>query len=100
MIHTSRRAFFVQSAAVAAAPMVAAQNAASPPEKIVDRKILVGNVSAGRLATVLLPREKWKPFPAAADRAAWEALPPGSRAALVENGARYAGAPWAPLPAS
>jgi hypothetical protein len=56
--------------------------------------------SADRLAASLLPREKWRPFPSAAERGPWEALPPDARATVLEAGERESKSDWPSLPAA
>ena len=67
----------------------------APAEKPSVRRLLARSVTPLKLATALLPRGKWKPFPPAADRAAWEALPESK--ALVAAGEQGLGAEWPPL---
>lgn len=52
------------------------------------------------LKTLLKSRDQWKPFPTAADRAAWEALPDAIRKAQIELGERALSQPWPHLEAS
>ena len=57
------------------------------------------------LLAKLLPREKWEPFPRAADRAKWEGLLDASlnrerKAYLIENAEKILGQPWPALPAA
>jgi len=51
------------------------------------------------LAKILIPREAWRPFPAASERTVWEALPERARELAVARGEQWLGAEWPPLPA-
>lgn len=62
------------------------------------RRLLCGRYSPENLPA-LLPRERWRPFPPAAERGAWEALPADVREAFVAMGQRQLGAEWPALPA-
>ncbi|MDD4888699.1 MAG: heparinase II/III family protein [Phycisphaerae bacterium] len=52
------------------------------------------------LTRLIVPADRWTPFPAAADRPAWEALPPWIRATLLAAGEARRGFSWPFLPAS
>ena len=56
--------------------------------------------SQERIAQVLIPREKWHPFPTWQQRQAWEALPGEVREDLLANGEKYLGYDWPALPAT
>ena len=71
---------------------------AAPAAKPSVRRLLSGAVTPAGVASALVPRAQWKPFPPAADRAAWEALP--DRKDLVAAGEKQLGAPWPALPAT
>jgi len=51
------------------------------------------------LKDILIPRESWRPFPPAAEREAWEALPEPLRSAHIARGEAALGFEWPPLPA-
>ena len=53
-----------------------------------------------RLAGVLLPREKFTPFPTIGERGAWEAVPSDIREAALAAGRENSGAAWTDLPAT
>ena len=55
---------------------------------------------ADLLATVLLSRADWRPYPVLQDREAWEELPGEVRAGLREGGERSLAAEWPALPAT
>ncbi|MEK7754913.1 MAG: heparinase II/III family protein [Acidobacteriota bacterium] len=82
---TSRRTFIASGAAVAA---------------VAPRKYLSSAYPPDRLPAALIPRERWKPYPAASERAPWEGLPADARKAAVEAAEAQLGKPWAPLPAT
>jgi hypothetical protein len=90
----SRRTALATGGAAMATPALSA--AAEPTERNILRKA----VSSARLGQVLLPRDRWKPFPTLADRTGWEALPAATRTALIEEGASALARPWALLPAT
>jgi hypothetical protein len=73
------------------------QAAAQPPAR---RTALESAWPAARLAEALPAREHFHPFPAAAERAAWEALPADARAALLEAGGKQLTGAWQELPAT
>ena len=64
------------------------------------RNLLTNAWPAARLAGVLAPRARFLPFPPAADRGPWEALPADARAALLAAGERQLKAAWEVLPAT
>ncbi len=64
------------------------------------RDILAGSISAEKLKSILLSRENWHPYPAAAERAKWEALPPAVLKLLVETGETALKTEWPLLPAT
>ena len=95
MPKSTRRQFVTHSGA-----MMAASAAPLPAGMAGAANLLSGAYTPARLAAILLPREQWRPFPAAADRAAWEGLPPDARTALIDSGARQLNSEWPPLPAT
>jgi hypothetical protein len=96
MLKPSRRQALAGSAALPAARVLAAR----PPAERTPRNLLAGAISPEKLARVILPREQWKPFPTAADRAAWEQLPAEARQTLIEAGERSLKTAWQVLPAT
>ncbi|MGN6758084.1 MAG: heparinase II/III domain-containing protein [Thermomicrobiales bacterium] len=48
----------------------------------------------------LLPRDQWHPYPQAADRDGWAALPAETRSAIVARAEQHLGMAWPPLPAT
>jgi hypothetical protein len=53
-----------------------------------------------RIAKVLIPQEKWRPWPTWRDRQAWEGLPESVRKDLINNGEQCLGYQWPSLPAT
>jgi len=64
------------------------------------RNLLTAIWPPATLAAALLPRQRFHPFPTAAQRSAWEALPAGARAALAATGERQLTTAWEVLPAT
>ena len=64
------------------------------------RRLLTGRYGEEKLGSVLLPREKWHPFPTASERAPWSGLPQDERSALISAGERWLKTPWPLLPAA
>src|SRR5436305_5487886 len=92
MSRFSRRTFLAGSA-LAAAPLPAA---AQPKTK---RNLLTSAWSLEKVAAALTPRSRFHPFPTAAERPGWDALPADARAALIAKGEAQMKAPWEVLPA-
>ena len=90
MPQLSRRAFL---AGPAVAPLLSALGAES------HRNPLTSLWPAARMEEVLLPRERFRPFPVAAERSGWEAVPADARAALVQRGEKQLKTAWEELPA-
>src|SRR5215510_7848636 len=94
MSRFSRRTL-LQSSAVVAAPLYPAFGG---PD--VRRNLLTKAWPVDRVAKVLIPRERFRPFPASGERGAWEALPADARAALVQDAEKQLKTPWETLPAT
>jgi len=62
--------------------------------------MLADRYPSASLPALLLDRTDWHPFPRAAERAAWEALPDSVRQAHVQRGERALAEPWEVLPAT
>jgi hypothetical protein len=90
----SRRNFLAASSAFLAAPQHRAAAEVTP------RNLIARRVSLDTLRTSLLPPEKWHPWPTAAERDHWEALPADARKEIVANGERQLKGDWPVLPAS
>jgi len=95
MLNTTRRRFFASAAALGAAAQDRAVERAIP-----RRHLFASRLPESRLATLLVPRMEWRPFPTLADRAGWQALPGETRAALLEAGERGLKGDWPALPAT
>ncbi|WP_321476370.1 heparinase II/III family protein [uncultured Paludibaculum sp.] len=94
MFSPTRRAIL---AAPAATLLSTAQDVRQPVE---SRRLLASQHDATGFSTALLPREQWRPYPRAADRAAWQSIPADLRSAFIEAAGRQKGKPWDSLPAS
>jgi hypothetical protein len=53
-----------------------------------------------KVGQVLIPRERWQPWPKCSDRSAWEELPAQVRKDLVASGEQHLGQAWPDLPAT
>ena len=89
----TRRDWFALTAAMPAAAMQRRNDVA-------EQKRLSGAWPAAKLAVVVKPRDEWKPYPQAADREAWLALPDNMRLEAVERGARALPGDWPSLRAT
>ncbi|HEX8985791.1 MAG TPA: heparinase II/III family protein [Bryobacteraceae bacterium] len=89
----TRRQFVNSGAGLAVSPALSAAAGTSGAR-------LSGGYSPQSLSGILIARGEWKPFPPAADRSSWQALPPERSAPLVEAGARHLQAAWPELPAT
>lgn len=99
MTRLTRRRLLAGSALAAAAPPAAApQQSAPPPGR--PRNLLTSSWTAGAIASALAPRASFHPFPTAAERGGWAAIPSDAAAALVPAGARALNVPWEVLPAT
>ena len=95
----TRRVFV--AAGAAGSGMLAAQSTrssdstapASPPR----RRLFASRVSLEKVRTSLVPREAWKPYPAASDRRAWESLAPEIRTRVIGAGEKALAGAW-PIP--
>ena len=90
----SRRSFLAGSSALLAAPRHRAAAQTTP------RNLIARRVSLDTLQNSLMPREKWHPWPAAAERGAWEALPADTRKELIAIGEKQLKGEWPVLPAT
>jgi hypothetical protein len=94
MSEFTRRAWLAGSIALAATP----QRASAQPET--QRNLLTGLWTPGKVAAAIHTRERFRPYPTAAERPAWEALPADARSALVAAGERQLKTGWEALPAT
>ncbi len=65
-----------------------------------SRNLLSSAYPPEKLASILLPRERWHPFPSWEERNPWESLTSDDRDSLVETGARSLKSDWPALPAT
>ena len=72
MLRSTRRQFVAQTASLPA--LIAAQAPNRAP-------IMSAGYSPEKLAGILLPRDRWKPFATASDRGPWEQLSADARRA-------------------
>ncbi len=97
MPETTRRTWIASTGGALAMP---AFGEVTPKFHYVRRDIMSGAWNESKLEGALIPRSQWKPFPAAADRAAWESLPAALRQELLAAAEAQLGAPWPSLLAS
>ena len=90
----TRREFLATTYAIAA-PM-----AGRAPALVQARNLLASAWPAVKLGAELAPRERFHPFPAISERAAWEAIPEDARAVLLAAGDAQLKKPWEVLPAT
>jgi len=95
----SRRTF-VAGAAVPLVSGIRPLAAQSGGKQTTHRSVVASAWPAARMAEVLTPREKYRPFPGIADRARWESLPADVRTALVQAGEKQLKSPWEVEPAT
>jgi hypothetical protein len=93
-VSLSRRSFLAASSAFLAAPQHRAAAQVTP------RNLIARHVSLETLRGSLLPREKWHPWPTAAERAPWESLPADVRKDIIANGEKQLRGDWPVLPAT
>ena len=53
-----------------------------------------------RLPEILLPQPSWHPYPTAAERRAWDGLPPEVRQVILQRGEKFLGFSYPALPAT
>lgn len=95
MPEITRRQMAVTPAAFALPQDVTDRNQAPP-----ERRRLQSGWTQARIAATLVPREKWKHFPEAQDRAAWERTPAELRSRCIAGGEAALNQPWPVLPAT
>ena len=85
----------------AAPPAVAPPAAAPAAGALAPRRLLERRIEAVGLGGALVPREAFRPYPPAADHAAWERLvPEDRRRAFVAAAEEQLAKPWETLPAT
>jgi hypothetical protein len=88
------------AAAVRAACWAKSGAPAPVRDTIPKRRLLSSRCTAESLQKSLPAGERWKPFPAAAEREAWSALAADDRETLIKEGAAFLGKPYESLPAT
>ncbi|HKP15653.1 MAG TPA: heparinase II/III family protein, partial [Gemmatimonadaceae bacterium] len=73
---------------------------ASVAQAQVPRNLLTGRTSEAQLAAMLVPRERWHPYPTIDERARWDAVPASIRQSFVRAAEREVGADWGSIPAA
>jgi len=87
----SRRTFLAGSVVAPLLPALAADS---------HRNLLTSLWPAAKVAATLLPRDRFRPFPTATERTAWEALPADARSVLLQSGEKQLKTAWEVLPAT
>jgi hypothetical protein len=64
------------------------------------RNLLAGRITEPQLAAMLVPRERWHPFPTIDERERWTAVPESIRQAHVQAAERELGGDWSGIPAT
>ncbi len=89
----TRRGFLATAGSAIALP---ALTASQPPPGL---HRLTKELTPGSLASLLLTRDAWRPYPPASDRAAWDAIPGEAKKPAIQAAERYEGESWPSLPA-
>src|SRR3954453_12519176 len=93
----NRREFVAASTVMPA--MLAVPAAFAAPQDA-RKYLLSSKCPLSKIASTLIPRAQWKPFPTVADRDAWAELLPETRATLVAAGEERLKGNWPALPAT
>ena len=64
------------------------------------RDLLAGRTSEAQLAAMLVPRERWHPYPTIDERERWNAVPASIRQSFVQAAERELGAEWGSIPST
>ena len=64
------------------------------------RNLLACRTSEAQLAAMLVPRERWHPYPTIDERERWNAVPVSIRQSFVQAAERELGADWGSIPAA
>jgi hypothetical protein len=83
-----------------AALLVASSIVAAPVRAQAPRNLLAGKASEQQLAAMLLPAERWHPYPTIDERDRWAAIPAATRQAYVLAAEKELGAEWGQIPAT
>jgi hypothetical protein len=103
MSEISRRVLLSGAAGAPLFAQQAARTAAAPAPRrdtIPKRRLLSSRCTAESLQKSLLDGARWKPYPTAAERDAWNALAADDRNRLITEGAGFLSKPYEPLPAT
>jgi hypothetical protein len=103
MSEISRRVLLSGAAGAPLFAQQAARTAAAPAPRrdtIPKRRLLSSRCTAESLQKSLLDGARWKPYPTAAERDAWNALAADDRNRLITEGAGFLGKPYERLPAT
>ena len=73
---------------------------AAPALAQTPRNLLAGHTSEAQLAAMLVPRERWHPYPTIDERERWNAVPASIRQSFVQAAERELGADWGSIPAA
>ncbi len=65
-----------------------------------DQNLLSGKYSTDQLASILIPRAQWTPFPRITDRAGWSKADQHMMQAFYEKGLTYINYEWPSIPAT
>lgn len=90
----TRRAFLAGSSALLAAGQ------GRTTAKYTERNLIARRVTLDTLRSSLVAREQWHPWPTAAERTTWDALPADERANLIAAGEKQLKGDWPVLPAT
>jgi hypothetical protein len=87
-------------AAVLFGAVILAAVLAAPAHAQAPRNLLAGRTSEAQLAAMLVPRERWHPYPTIDERDRWNAVPAAVRQSFVQAAERELGAEWGSIPAT
>lgn len=80
--------------------LAVASSLAAPLRAQAPRNLLAGHTSEAQLAAMLVPRERWHPYPTIDERERWNAVPASIRQAFVQAAERELGVEWGSIPAA
>ena len=92
--------FALRTAQLALRLCLGATLAAASAHAQTPRNLLAGRTSEAQLEAMLVPRERWHPYPTIDERAAWNAVPAAVRDSFVKAAERELGQPWGSIPAT
>jgi hypothetical protein len=85
---------------IAVALFVLLSTSATPARAQTPRNLLAGHTSEAQLAAMLVPRERWHPYPTIDERDSWNVVPTSIRQAFIQAAERELGAEWGSIPAA